>query len=107
MVSELNSKNAHAHKHIIAGNWQIILLDSSIENTVHGEVDDEQLGFLERCLSDNPQHAIAQACRQWVHLFHPHPVPSWMSLGFCTVHPPCLDTLPTGRSITHREHGCW
>ena len=50
-----------------AGNWQIILLDSSETGEVHGRLGDEDLSFLEQCLSERPDlHTLIS--------FHHHPV---------------------------------
>ncbi len=58
MLSELTGANAHHEKHILFDQWQIILLDSSIEKTVHGELDQQQLSFVKQCLEQNPQNAV-------------------------------------------------
>jgi 3',5'-cyclic-AMP phosphodiesterase len=52
--AEVKGKNAHAHKHIIAEDWQVVLLDSSVEKTVHGVLSDSELNFLESCMLANP-----------------------------------------------------
>lgn len=43
-------------KHIILGDWQIILLDSHIHETVHGELNQQQLDFMSHCLEQYPMH---------------------------------------------------
>lgn len=49
------------------GNWQIILLDSSVKGKVHGQLRDEDLNFLDQCLSERPDlHTLIS--------FHHHPV---------------------------------
>lgn len=55
-------------KHIIAENWQLILLDSNVVGKVHGYLDERQLTFMEQCLKTHPkQRAII--------VFHHQPVP--------------------------------
>lgn len=40
-------------KHLIAGGWQFVLLDSSVHRKVHGHLADAELTFLESTLSEN------------------------------------------------------
>ena len=51
MEMYLSNKNVSSAKHLFIGHWQIILLDSSVVGKVHGELDEGQLEFLEKCLS--------------------------------------------------------
>lgn len=49
----------HASKHVLIGNWQIVLLDSTIKGEVRGRVSAAQLDFLERALKAYPdRHAL-------------------------------------------------
>ena len=41
-------------KHILLGDWQIILLDSSVKGKVYGRLSDPQLEFLKKTLSLHP-----------------------------------------------------
>lgn len=52
-------------KHILVGNWQIVLLDSSIAGEVHGRVSESQLDFMHEALQGFP-HRHALVC-----LHHP------------------------------------
>jgi len=58
MATELRSNLAHSQKHIVVDGWQIILLDSSVDKTVHGELSQEQLSFLQQCLEKHSEHAV-------------------------------------------------
>lgn len=52
-------KWVHASKHVLIGNWQIVMLDSTIEGQVYGRVPSTQLEFLERTLKTYPhRHAL-------------------------------------------------
>ena len=49
----------HASKHVLIGNWQIVLLNSTIKGEVHGRVSAAQLEFLGRALKAYPdRHAL-------------------------------------------------
>lgn len=49
----------HEPKHILAGCWQIVMLDSTIQGEVHGLVADPQLAFLDNALRRYPdRHAL-------------------------------------------------
>lgn len=52
-------KQIHASKHVLIGKWQIVLLNSTIEGEVHGQVSTSQLEFLSRALGTYPdRHAL-------------------------------------------------
>jgi len=57
------------------GGWQLLFLDSSVPGQVHGELREEELGFLDRALSEHPdEHALV--------CLHHHPIDisaSWMN----------------------------
>ena len=49
----------HAAKRVLAGAWQIVLLDSTIAGEVHGRVSDAQLTFMDTALRQYPdRHAL-------------------------------------------------
>ena len=49
----------HASKHVLIGDWQIVLLDSTIKGEVCGRVCAAQLDFLQRALKAYPdRHAL-------------------------------------------------
>jgi len=49
----------HASKHVLIGNWQIVLLNSTIKGEVYGRVPATQLEFLSRALNAYPdRHAL-------------------------------------------------
>lgn len=55
-------------KHIVLKNWQLILLDTHKPNAVEGFLNNKQLSFLKKCLTENPkQKAII--------IFHHQPLP--------------------------------
>ncbi|OOR97001.1 3',5'-cyclic-AMP phosphodiesterase [Haemophilus paracuniculus] len=43
-------------KQILAGNWQILLLDSHVQGKPYGELSEPQVVWLEQKLAENPQH---------------------------------------------------
>ncbi len=51
MEMYLSNGRVSAAKHLLMGHWQVILLDSSILDKVHGELNDSQLEFLEKSLT--------------------------------------------------------
>lgn len=59
MTRCLTNNKVFLSKQILIGEWQIILLDSSVKGKVHGYLDEEQLSFLENCLTAYPdKHAL-------------------------------------------------
>jgi Icc protein len=49
----------HASKHVLVGDWQIVLLNSTIKGQVYGRVAATQLEFLSRALNAYPdRHAL-------------------------------------------------
>jgi Icc protein len=49
----------YASKHVLVGNWQIVLLNSTIKGEVYGRVSATQLEFLSRALNAYPdRHAM-------------------------------------------------
>ena len=49
----------HASKHVLIGNWQIVLLNSTVRGEVYGRVSATQLEFLDRALQACPdRHAL-------------------------------------------------
>jgi Icc protein len=49
----------HTSKHVLTGNWQIVLLNSTIKGQVYGRVPSTQLEFLSRALKAYPdRHAL-------------------------------------------------
>lgn len=70
----LSGDNLRPERSACYGNWQIILLDSSVPDQAAGLLGAPELERLERCLSEYPQHH-ALVC------LHHHPVPigsRWM-----------------------------
>lgn len=51
MEMYLSNGKVSPAKHLIIGHWQIILLDSSVVGKVYGELDQQELDFLEKTLS--------------------------------------------------------
>ena len=58
MREHLRGERISAAKQVLIGNWQIVLLDSTIKGEVSGNVSPEQIDFLEACLQ---QHADRHA----------------------------------------------
>lgn len=55
MEQHLTNETVLAAKQLLIGNWQVILLDSSVPGKVHGFLNSEQLDFLERALESHPE----------------------------------------------------
>lgn len=53
---EFRAPHVHPDKHVLAGNWQILMLDSSVPGKVYGELADSELAFLDAALSAHPEH---------------------------------------------------
>lgn len=65
MHKHLNNGSVFVAKQLLLGDWQLILLDSSVSNQVHGFLCDEQLAFLENALNQYPQkHALVSLHHQ-------------------------------------------
>jgi len=59
MTTHFQGDHIHADKSIRVGEWLIVMLDSTIENEVHGRVSDAQLNFLDSQLQQHPDaHAL-------------------------------------------------
>ena len=57
--ANLKGSRVSAAKQLLAGNWQIVLLDSTVAGEVHGQVAAAQLDFLDRCLEAHAdRHAL-------------------------------------------------
>ncbi|TVP52937.1 MAG: 3',5'-cyclic-AMP phosphodiesterase [Halomonadaceae bacterium] len=64
-----------AQKRLISHGWQLLFLDSSVPDRVHGMLSDSELAFLDQSLAEYPDHH-ALVC------LHHHPVPisaRWMN----------------------------
>lgn len=74
MQQVLATDSVNCLKHIYLGNWQIICLNSQVSNSANGYLSDDELGFLELCLKNNPDSYSLVAV-------HHHAIPcgsSWM-----------------------------
>jgi len=59
LENHFNGKQIQAAKHILAGAWQIVMLDSTISGEVHGRLAESQLSFLDTALKQYPErHAL-------------------------------------------------
>jgi Icc protein len=56
MKQILNTELVNCRKQIFLGNWQIICLNSQIPGAPEGRLSDQELAFLEQCLSSHPDH---------------------------------------------------
>jgi len=69
MHAHLQGEWVFAHKQLLVGNWQIVLLDSTIAGETGGRLALEQLEFLENCLRE-------QADRHALVCLHHQPLPT-------------------------------
>lgn len=67
MVNNLIGNNIITNKRITIGDWEIVLLDSSVENAVYGCLGAKQLAFLQQALETTQ-------CSYVVPVLHHHPV---------------------------------
>jgi Icc protein len=59
MPRHFTGDSVHAAKRVLAGAWQVVLLDSSIAGEVHGRVSDTELTFMDNALRQYPdRHAL-------------------------------------------------
>jgi len=59
MQQVFNTDSINCRKQVLLGNWQLISLNSQIPEEPGGRLSKEELGFLERCLSENQdRHAL-------------------------------------------------
>lgn len=56
MAEHFTGPYIHHQKQILAGNWQILMLDSSVAGKVYGTLAESELAFLERALAEHPEH---------------------------------------------------
>jgi Icc protein len=74
MQETFKNSKVSSSKQIITEHWQIILLDSSVPEMVHGSLSKIELSFLESCLKEHPdKHSLV--------VLHHHPVDvncSWL-----------------------------
>lgn len=56
MQEILNTELVSCRKQVFLGNWQIISLNSQVPGTPEGRLSDQELAFLEQCLSSHPNH---------------------------------------------------
>lgn len=68
METELNRDNVYYQRQILAGDWQIIMLDSSIPNNAAGRLAQKEFELLEQLLSQQPDRHTAV-------VLHHQPVP--------------------------------
>lgn len=75
VMQKLIAGTEAAQKRLIRQGWQLLFLDSSVPDQVHGYLSDNELDFLDRSLAEYPHHH-ALIC------LHHHPVPvsaRWMN----------------------------
>jgi Icc protein len=59
MQQVFNTDSINCRKQVLLGNWQLISLNSQIPGEPGGRLSNEELVFLENCLSENPdRHAL-------------------------------------------------
>ncbi|WP_144393961.1 3',5'-cyclic-AMP phosphodiesterase [Pleionea sediminis] len=55
MATTLKGDSIYPHKRILAGNWQIVLLDTSVPKKVYGNLSDDDLSLVEEAVSEYPE----------------------------------------------------
>lgn len=55
LTDHFTGQRIDAAKHILIADWQIVMLDSTIDGEVHGHVSAQQLEFLDDCLRAFPE----------------------------------------------------
>jgi len=66
-MQQVTGQGDELSKVIVAGNWQIILLNSAVEGKVHGHLAQQELDVLQQALTDHPErHSLV--------FLHHHPV---------------------------------
>ncbi len=59
MANHFRGDRIHAARRVLAAGWQIVLLDSTLPNEVHGEVSAAELDFLDAAIGEYPErHAL-------------------------------------------------
>ncbi|EMI5491471.1 3',5'-cyclic-AMP phosphodiesterase [Providencia stuartii] len=70
MVNSLKLAGISCAKEILIGSeWQILMLDSQLQDVPHGELSEQQLEWMKKCLDSQPQ-------RTTLIMLHHHPLPS-------------------------------
>ncbi len=67
MAQALTGSNVYADKRMVAGRWQIVLLNSAVPHRVYGKLQQDQLDFLRAAIAEYPQHHLLV-------VLHHHPV---------------------------------
>jgi 3',5'-cyclic-AMP phosphodiesterase len=96
MATELVGGNWSSAKRVLAGNWQIILLDSMVPRRVYGKLKNEQLALVEQALKEYPTHHALV-------VLHHHPVPVdcfWLDTIGLNNPEPLLDLLRAHKANT-------
>jgi Icc protein len=68
MARSFSEKHMLPHRRILAGQWQIVMLDTSVPKKVYGQVSDDDLQLLTRAIEDYPSHHLLV-------VMHHQPVP--------------------------------
>ncbi|OIN08843.1 3',5'-cyclic-AMP phosphodiesterase [Oceanisphaera psychrotolerans] len=61
MQAELDQAGISDTKHLLCGQWQILLLDTQIPGATHGELSASQLALLEQAIAGYPDHHLLVA----------------------------------------------
>lgn len=70
MVGSLKVAGISSAKQILIDkDWQVLMLDSQLQDVPHGELSEQQLDWMEQCLEQNPE-------RITLVMLHHHPLPS-------------------------------
>ncbi len=68
MSRNFQGHNLLPNRRILIGNWQIVMLDTSVPKKVYGKVGDDDLAMLQQALSEYPDHHLLL-------VMHHQPVP--------------------------------
>ncbi len=89
-----HSKIFHQN-HILAGDWQIILLDSSLKDEVHGHLNERQLQFMTELLAEySDKHTLI--------VLHHHPIDigcAWLDNIGLRENQPFLDIVKKNKNV--------
>lgn len=67
LLSSIAAESGSDQKQWIQGGWQFVMLDSSVHSKVYGELSADELSFLDRALSEQPEMPAVVS-------LHHHPV---------------------------------
>jgi Icc protein len=106
-LDRIAAEQGAGSRHLLMDGWQFVLLDTSVAGKVYGELPESELAFLEKTLTENPDHPALIA-------LHHHPVDinaQWMSaigLRNCDAFWEVVDRFPQVKTVLwghiHQEY---